>query len=257
MNTETAEILCKINNDFYRNHCASFSATRRLPWSGWGSCLDILKDACSDGCCLDGCQDFLVFDLACGNLRFETFLNSALPEAAITFYAVDNCDALVSQVPSVNYQSLDILDVLQNGLCINDRLAAPVCDLSVSFGFMHHVPRQEYREEILSSLVRQTRSGGYVIVSLWQFLNNKDMGDKARVVHERALGELGLQTLDDNDYLLGWKNIPGAYRYCHSFSEPEIDQLIESVAGKAAVVSRFVSDGRTDNLNTYLVLRVR
>lgn len=202
-------------------------------------------------------RDFAVFDLACGNLRFETFLVTALPEADIAFYAVDVCDRLVPPVPQVDYQSLDVLAVLRDGSHIGDWVAAPLCDLSVSFGFMHHVPLRAYREEILAGLVGQGRPGGYVIVSFWQFLNNEDLAEKARITHERALQELRLPELDDNDFLLGWKNIPGVYRYCHSFSEGEIDQLIESVADKADVVSRFMSDGRGDNLNTYVVLRVR
>ncbi|MDR0347473.1 MAG: class I SAM-dependent methyltransferase, partial [Coriobacteriales bacterium] len=68
----------------------------------------------------------------------------------------------------------------------------------------------------------------------------------------------GLEELkgwDTNDYLLGWKNVPGAYRYCHSFTEAEIDALVESVASSAPVISRFSSDGRGDKLNTYLLLQ--
>ena len=275
MNTNTIKILSQINTDFYRKNGVSFSQTRKSPWSGWLRCLEIvsslgfgsLRDAglgdCSDASlndCRDtghdGHQSLLVFDLACGNLRFETFLSSALPEATLKFYAVDNCDLMVPQLQGVDYQGLDILNLLQNDLHINDQLDAPLCDLSVSFGFLHHVPLREYREEILTSLVRQTHSGGYVIVSLWQFMNNETLARKAQLTHQQALDELGLPELDDNDYLLGWKGIPGEYRYCHSFSEAEIDQLIESVVDYATLVARFVSDGRTDNLNTYLILRV-
>jgi hypothetical protein len=161
-----------------------------------------------------------------------------------------------------HYQSLDIMDIVQRGLNINSLLAAPLCDLSVSFGFLHHVPLQEYRVGILTSLINQTRPGGYVIVSLWQFHNNATMKDKAQTAHERALHELGKSVelspdgFDDNDYLLGWQNTPGAYRYCHSFSANEIDHLIESVASKATVVSRFTADGKTNDLNSYLILKV-
>jgi SAM-dependent methyltransferase len=233
--------------------------------------------------------------LACGNLRFEDFLTSALPETSFAFHAVDNCDSLVPPMSNVSYQSLDILDAPQNSSCLNDRLAAPLCDLSVSFGFLHHVPFREYREEVLASLVRQTRPGGFVIVSLWQFLNDEALAKRAQTTHERALEELGLPALDNDDYLLGWKNLPGTYRYCHHFSESEIDRLIESVAPKAtraaalsasattlaptaapsasvttlaptstaasaspsaSLLARFTSDGRTANLNTYLILKV-
>jgi SAM-dependent methyltransferase len=261
MNPETVKRLCEINNDFYRRNAASFSQTRRSPWPGWTDCLKALRGvwAAEDGRSpTDERQNLSVLDLACGNLRFETFLNSALPKTTLTFYAVDNCDSIVPKTPYVNYQSLDILNLLQNDLPINDHLAAPLCDLAVAFGLMHHVPRQKYRETLLASLARQTRHEGFVIVSFWQFLNNEAMAKRARVTHEHALEELGLEALDNNDYLLGWKNTPGVYRYCHSFSEAEIDQLVESVAQKTplSVVSRFTTDGRTNNLNTYLVLRV-
>jgi SAM-dependent methyltransferase len=197
-----------------------------------------------------------VFDLACGNLRFESFLSAELPAVAITFYAVDNCDGLVPPSTGVNFQNLDVLKVLHDNLSLSNKITAPECDLSVSFGFMHHIPLSAWREAILRCLIQQTRSGGFVVVSLWQFLANAALADKAQITHRRALEELQLPELDSGDYLLGWKDLPRAYRYCHSFSENEIDHLAESVADKATLVSRFVSDGRTDNLNTYLVLKV-
>ncbi|MCL1798168.1 MAG: hypothetical protein FWG23_00270 [Eggerthellaceae bacterium] len=325
MDTRTAEILWKLNNGFYRDCGASFSATRRAPWPGWERCLAAMEDA-GDG--TGGGPGSLsrraadcglsAFDLACGNLRFAAFLGSAFPGADIAFYAVDNCDSLagfgaaagcapggsvlaggeVAAFPtapaadesapiggppaspadrgsappgsppggsppagvSVSYQSLDVLGTLLQGLRIGDKVEAPACDLSVSFGFMHHVPLPVWREEVLASLVAQTRPGGFVAVSLWQFLNDAALREKARHSHERALAEGGLRELDGrldgNDRLLGWKGIPGTYRYCHSFSEPEIDRLVESVAGRASLASRFTSDGRTKHLNTYLVLKV-
>ena len=94
------------------------------------------------------------------------------------------------------------------------------------------------------------------VVSLWQFLNNKKLAEKAKATHRKAQQELELSALDAGDYLLGWKDIPGQYRYCHSFSETEIEQLVAAIADKATLLSRFESDGRGDNLNCYLVLKV-
>ena len=269
MNATTVKILCKLNNDFYRNHHASFSATRKTPWPGWKTCLDVLRNVCADDW-RDFCRNLTVFDLACGNLRFEKYIASELskefPDIKPRFFAIDNCDGMVSRTPDLSYQSLDVLDTLQQGFDINAQLTAPLCDIAVSFGFMHHVPSRELRQKVLLSLIRQTRRGGFVFVSFWQFQNDRVMTDRARVVHERALKELNLldldgndldgNELDDNDYLLGWENTPGVYRYCHSFTNAEIDQLLASVADKANLVSRFVSDGRTSNLNAYLVLKV-
>ena len=250
MNSQTAQILCELNTRFYAEQCESFASTREHQWHGWQN-LDVLGELCAGEAPV-----FSVFDLACGNLRFESFLASEFPAATITFYAVDNCDALVPQAPAVRYQSLDVLAALQEGPKLNERYNAPLCDLSVCFGFMHHVPLATWRERILLSLVRQTRPGGYVVVALWQFLSNTALAAKAQVTHERARAELSLPPLESGDYLLGWKDTPGVYRYCQSFSEPEIDHLAAVVAARATVLSRFASDGRTDNLNTYLVLRV-
>lgn len=219
-----------------------------------------------------------VLDLACGNLRFEAFLNAELPETRIIYYSVDNCPDLVSTrtasgaaspscldpgrfdprgqpAQTVIHQNLDVLSLLYSGSNLHKSLNAPLCDLSVSFGFLHHVPTIEYRKEILLGLIESTRPGGLVMVSFWQFMNDEKLAKKARATHFRALSELDLPPLDDNDYILGWKDAPGAYRYCHSFSETEIDHLVALLADKATVLSRFKADGRTDDLNTYLVMQ--
>ena len=271
MDTKTAEILRTLNNTFYREQSASFAATRQAGWTGWQHCLEALRVAGVNSFKAGhkngqhkGEQDeppgCLVFDLGCGNLRFESFLTAACPGTHFNFYAVDDCCELLPQddpaTPQVSYQNLDVLEALQPGLCLSDLLTAPPCDLSVAFGFLHHVPLPEQRRAVLSALIAQTRPGGYVIVSLWQFMKNAALRDKALATHKRALTELKLPELDEGDYLLGWNDLPGVYRYCHSFSEDEIDQLAGSVAGQAQVISRFTADGRTNNLNAYLILQV-
>ncbi|MCL2025060.1 MAG: class I SAM-dependent methyltransferase [Coriobacteriia bacterium] len=264
MNAETIKILCALNNDFYRSHGASFAASRQHAWDGWQRCIETVCEGLGD------CSALTVFDLACGNRRFETFLATALPEVARTFYAVDNCEEMATAYcPTSHYRHLDILDILQRNLPLNEQFEAPPCDLSVAFGFMHHVPTQAYREEVLRSLIAQTRPGGYAIVSFWQFLTNDRLRTKAQATHREALHTrppilvpLDPAQLDDGDYLLGWQDTPGAYRYCHSFSEAEIDQLVSTavsqtaVTPRATVVDRFTADGRTNNLNTYLILQV-
>lgn len=297
MNTETAQILCDLNTAFYREQSASFAETRQSPWPGWKWCVELwqvadMGEAAVSGGGVDtgtvdsadvavekraasgGAQAGVtgsagtsalppatVFDLACGNLRLESFLRDAFPQVDTTCYAVDNCDSMVPAMLQVHYQSLDIVQALINGTLTRETFAAPMCDLSVSFGFMHHVPSERYRQQVLRALVEQTCPGGMVAVSFWQFLNSEKLAAKAQVTHAQALTDLvphGLDAaqLEDGDYLLGWKDVPGAYRYCHNFTEDEINRLVESVASQAKVVSRFMSDGRTNNLNSYVVLRV-
>ncbi|MCL2882726.1 MAG: class I SAM-dependent methyltransferase [Coriobacteriia bacterium] len=261
MDIETADRLRRLNRDFYREQAASFAETRQAPWPGWEKCLTILREADKGSGTLSGYDKvpdpLSVFDLACGNLRFEAYLASALPATSFAFHAVDCCDTLLPSTPPAHYQHLDILDALSQSLPLNNQFTAPACDLSVTFGFLHHVALPQHRAQILSALIDQTKPGGLVIVSLWQFLNDPARLEKAQLTHTRALQELGLPELDEGDYVLGWKDLPGAYRYCHSFSESEIEELVVSTAGRVTPIARFTADGRTGNLNTYLIFKTK
>lgn len=206
-----------------------------------------------------------VLDLACGNLRFETYLASTLAPLPMEFFAVDNCDSLAlgenavfeDATSMLQYQNLDVLQALHDGVCLGELLQAPPCDLSVAFGFMHHVPLSSWREEILRALVGHTRSGGCIAVSFWRFLHDDAFAAKASAEHERAVSELHLPPLDAGDYMLGWKNTPGVFRYCHHFEDAELDRLVASVDDVAQEVARFCADGRTGEMNAYVILRAK
>lgn len=207
-----------------------------------------------------------VLDLACGNLRFERYLADALPDGMLSGYAVDNCDPLVEAgersefgpLSRMVFQNLDAIERLSAG-CLRESLEAPdaSCDLAVSFGFMHHVPLERWRAELLRALIAKVRPGGFVAVSFWRFLNSDKLARKAQETTDRARAELGLPELPPNDYLLGWQDTQGLYRYCHHFDEQEIERLLAAMADSAELVSRFEADGKTGNLNEYVVLRVR
>lgn len=257
MNTKTMKTLAAITKDFYVSQSASFSETRQAPWTGWHRCADAIAHACGDVKDRKNVVSGLtLLDLACGNLRFEKFLCDRFPETHFEFYAVDDCTELVGELAGLRYQNLDVMETLLQENTLAEYIDASPCDVSASFGFMHHIPRQENRLKVLQALVEKTYAGGLVMVSFWQFLQNDDLAKKAAITHEQARAELQLPELDDGDFLLGWKNEPGIYRYCHSFSEREIDELIAALP-QAEIIDRFTADGRTENLNTYLIFRVR
>lgn len=213
-----------------------------------------------------GQEPLRVLDLACGNLRFERYLADALPGRMLSGYAVDNCDPLVEAgernesdaLSRIAFQNLDAIERLSAG-CLRKALEAPdaSCDLAVSFGFMHHVPLERWRAGLLRALVAKVRPGGFVAVSFWRFLNSAKLARKAQETTSRARADLGIPELPPNDYLLGWQDTQGLYRYCHHFDEPEIEHLLAMVADSADLVSRFEADGKTGNLNEYVVLRVK
>ena len=251
--------LCALTGEFYRANAESFSQTRQSPWQGWVRLLEVMEAA-------SGQEPLCVLDLACGNLRFERYLADALPGRMLSGYAVDNCDPLVEAgernesdaLSRIAFQNLDAIERLSAG-CLRKALEAPdaSCDLAVSFGFMHHVPLERWRAGLLRALVAKVRPGGFVAVSFWRFLNSAKLARKAQETTSRARTELGIPELPGNDYLLGWQDTQGLYRYCHHFDEPEIERLLAMVADSADLVNRFEADGKTGNLNEYVVLRVK
>lgn len=252
--------LCALTGEFYRANAESFSQTRQSPWQGWVRLLEVMDARAAE-------RELLrVLDVACGNLRFERYLADALPGRMLSGWAVDNCEPLVEAgersefgpLSRIAFQNLDAIERLSAG-CLREALEAPdaSCDLAVSFGFMHHVPLERWRVELLRALVAKVRSGGFVAVSFWRFLNSDKLAGKAKETTSRARAELGIPVLPPNDYLLGWQDTQGLYRYCHHFDEPEIERLLAMMADSADLVSRFEADGRTGNLNEYVVLRVK
>ena len=251
--------LCALTGEFYRANAESFSQTRQSPWQGWVRLLEVVEAA-------SGREPLCVLDLACGNLRFERYLADALPGRVLSGYAVDNCDPLVEAgernesdaLSRIAFQNLDVIERLSGGR-LWESLEAPDAsrDLAVSFGFMHHVPLECWRAELLRTLIAKVRPGGFVAVSFWRFLNSDKLARKAQETTIRARAELVIPELPPNDYLLGWQDTQGLYRYCHHFDELEIERLLAAVADSAELVSRFEADGRTGNLNEYVVLRVK
>lgn len=243
-----------------------------------------------------------VLDIACGNLRFEAFLANTYPHIDWSFFAVDNCEPLVASgqedvAKKVHFTCEDIVSNLLDGLPAAEPANVPALaaatpfDLVVSFGFLHHIPSFDLRQQFLLEALSQVKPGGYLVVSFWQFLNAPAKRAKIEQTHAEALaffvscaetrandrdaldrgagssssGNPDLScpkltaffagSLEPNDYFLGWKNEPSNYRYCHHFSNEEIDRIITALAPHATVVESFSADGKPGNLNRYVVFK--
>ena len=267
--------LIELNNRFYARNAGSFSQTRQAPWPGWERALEVAEGflGARSGSS-DDPDDYpggvsgplKVFDLACGNLRFERFLADRYRNAP-EFYAVDSCSKLAAgkredtEHPlAVHFQQLDVLQLLMNDHSAERLpLNMPLAGLSVCFGFMHHVPTHDLRTRVLQALLAQTRPGGIVVLSLWRFADDARLAKKAKEstaesqVHKPFSG-YERDKLEPGDYLLGWQD-SGTFRYCHSFNDDEVTQLIDSAVPTAREVARFRADGRTGTLNSYIVLQ--
>ena len=273
MDTDDARALIALNNRFYRDHAASFSATRTAPWQGWARVAELAAEASAT----KADEPLRVLDLACGNMRLARHLARALPRTRIDYYGVDRCAELaeanhLATCPTdddgpapaqvrVHFRETDILEALLVPAAADDNpeplAGIPACGLSCCFGFMHHVPSKDLRLAVIRVLIASTAPGGTVILSFWRFMDDERLAAKARAVTEQARASGTVPALDANDYLLGWQDDASALRYCHHFTEDEISQLARAVADSAQETERFSADGKSGTLNRYLVLTRR
>lgn len=271
MDIATQKELVALTTAFYAAQAQSFSDTRHAPWPGWERCAGLIGTHCMG-------DELRILDVGCGNMRFEKYLSEALSQRSLVFETVDNCETLIPKdlpVAQITHHECDVIGALIDGACqVDPRESsesssswgvkiAPV-DAVCAFGVMHHVPSEQNRIALLRALLNSTRPWGFAIVSLWRFMEVPALADKARETLGFAKADENLPAdlrdqLDglaaQNDYLLGWQNISGAYRYCHSFCDADIDVLIASVADKAKLIERFCADGRTSSANEYLIFQ--
>ena len=273
MNRETALFLNRMTSDFYRDNARSFSDTRQAPWAGWRTLVSLLHDAWdtrsdsgvdSEAPCASvpgtAIPAHSIIDLACGNLRFERFLASEFPGRPFVFHAYDNCDALALGCANATatHHPVDIVRFL-----LDERpLSLPTdCDLAACFGFFHHIPTAEARVRALDQLLNAVKPGGITAVSLWRFADDERTRVKAESATARALATLSdtrpdlVGQLGKDDYLLGWQDTRSSFRYCHSFSEDDVDRLAERAIGQARLLARYRADGKNGRSNEYLVFR--
>ena len=242
MDEETIWRIRELNIAFYHDNHASFSSSRRSAWEGWKRV----------GALLAGEGAMRILDVACGNMRFERFMGERYPELPFRFDCIDSCPELAEPVAAASFQSVDVIEALLRG---EDPIKTDVCyEGAVCFGFMHHVPSAELRVKLACAIVDSLMPGGLVAFSFWRF--HHDAGLKAKAAKSTRTGcEATGLSLESGDYLLGWNNEPGVYRYCHSFEDVEIDSIVEAIGTVARPVERFYADGRTGALNAYVVLR--
>ena len=145
-------------------------------------------------------------------------------------------------------------------------------DLVVSFGFMHHIAGYELRRRFIEKLLKLTSPTGVCVLSLWRFAEDPRAREKAMRETKENLSTLKAGTLhgaeaftltqckkiedslEEGDFLLSWQGQAGYGRYCHSFSDREIDTIVRDLPSSYRLLDRFCADGKNGCMNCYLIL---
>lgn len=125
-------------------------------------------------------------------------------------------------------------------------------DLALSFAVLHHLPGNELRLRVLSTLRRifnhQNKRHSIFIHSVWQFMNSPRLC--ARIQPWSLVG-INEEDVDPGDFLLDWRHGGHGLRYVHLFNETELNQLA-NVTG-FSIKDHFYSDGEGGKLGLYQV----
>lgn len=215
MNAKTQAQLHQINHHFYVHQAKGFGQTRQHPWPGWYPLLPLLTQDVS----------ISVLDLGCGNGRFGQFLHDQ--GYMLQYTGVDTSSKLLSQAQSLLSSKIET-NLIQADVCEwlkHEKSPVASFDLVVAFGLLHHLPGSVMRTQFLSEALKHTHQ--VLAVSFWQFALFPRFSQLIIPWHEynqHLPKPIDIKQLELNDFLLSFagQKIP---RYCHSFSDAEIQQL--------------------------------
>jgi hypothetical protein len=126
------------------------------------------------------------------------------------------------------------------------------------FGMMHHVPGFWLRRKMLRWYWQQLAIGGVLVWTTWEFeriprLRKRILSPGSEERREVARKyDFEESELEVGDYILDWVKEKKAYRYSHSFSQQEVEDLRGELS-EVSLLDNFWDDGWYRQRNRYVV----
>ena len=233
MDAHTIRRLNDINRQFYAQTAPHFNQTRNAAWAGWMQLLPHLNFP----------YTVRVLDVGCGNGRFGLFMAEHFKN--VTYTGLDNSPALLAFAQAALTDKISAL-TLQAHDIIEEPLPAGEFDLVVLFGVIHHVPGYVNRQKFMQSLAEKVAPQGYLAFASWRFYEQSRF-------KERLVDWSDDFQVEENDFLLDWRQGTTALRYCHYVDDAEQQAIIQATG--LTEVTTFRADGKTQDLNCYTLLQ--
>jgi SAM-dependent methyltransferase len=236
MDLSIAKRILKLNKDFYQSHGESFSESRERPWKGWGRVVRLIRGLKKD--------TIKVLDLGSGNARFYAYLKNNL-RRNFNYLGVEQSSSL-RKVAGERYvldsgfrqQEADVFTELSK--------VKGLYDVVVAFGLTHHIPSRRMRNAWFKKVASLVKKEGLLILTFWKI--KEELKQDCFIVDSKEL--------DQGDLFLGWKKVKGAVRYVHSYTELEINDVINSITTQNFTnKAKFYSDTSNKSCNLYLVFK--
>jgi SAM-dependent methyltransferase len=233
VDSQTADLLLQLNQQFYSNFASQFSATRQRLQPGVSRFLATIPAHAN------------LLDLGCGNGELARAL--AASGHAGSYTGLDFSAELLQEAREktppgypARYFQINLAAAWEAPL------GEASFDVVLAFAVLHHIPGAAFRQQFLANVSAWLRPGGRFTHSNWQFLQSPRL--RARIQPWSRL-DIPESAVDPGDYLLDWRRGGYGLRYVHYFSEAELGAL----AGQAgfSVLDTYYADGASGRLGLY------
>jgi tRNA (uracil-5-)-methyltransferase TRM9 len=237
----TAELLIRLNQQFYQTFAEQFSATRQQIQPGVWDVIRQIPPECR------------ILDLGCGNgMLWQRLVQQGYQgqyvgldfSSKLLELATQQVSQTVTRQPASHPPLFIRADLTENGW--ERSVPQPAFGLVLAFAVLHHLPGELTLIPLLKKIQQFLAPGGKFIFSVWQFLNSPRL--RARIQDWSEIGFSESQ-VEQGDYLLDWRQGGRGLRYVHQFNSVEL----ESLARRCGFIctKTYLSDGKGGNLSLY------
>jgi tRNA (uracil-5-)-methyltransferase TRM9 len=207
--------------DVYDKIALDFSRTRYKIWRGVYEFLNSLP------------TEYLILDAGCGN-------GKNMLETKHIFHGLDMSDELLKIASEKTKTKSNVIGFTKGSVC-----ALPFTDsyfdATMCIAVIHHLNTEADRLRAIREMIRTTKKGGKILITVWQLENN----DK----YTNGLID-PTECLTKGDRMIKWTYQKITYyRYYHFFTFNEIEQLIKNIESD---ISSYEIKSDMDNYYIYL-----
>lgn len=179
--------------DSYSKIANEFDQTRYKPWPSVSNFVNSLDKASH------------ILDAGCGNGRNMLIRND------VKWTGCDFCPAFVEICKKKGFNTIHA-DI--RNLPFNDN----EFDNVISIAVVHHISSEDERIKACQEFIRVTKSGGKILIQVWQFLGQNNSKFKQ---------------INNRDYFVTWGVNDHVIidRYYHLFNEEDVDNLLAQLTG--------------------------
>lgn len=267
-----------LNQYFYEVISQDFNDSRKYFWKGWENLWDLqtseqIKEiiASADlnlGISKKNLPSFKVLDLGCGNARFYEFLEQKLKSnnvdkiISLQYTGIDFTQDLLLE-GTKKYQ--DKVNLIHKDVLVDDwieglsKQQVGQFDLIVAFGLIHHLSSGKLRDSFFKSVQQVLSLDGTFVFASWNFVDNQALMSRKADLNSpdvmQYLKKFGLKNTDfaAGDYLLDWQRGSNSWRFCHYYTQLEVEQMLQQYNFK--LIDKYQADGKNELMNTYWITK--